>query len=79
MRAATRRNESVDVGLSIVIPAGSMAAAGGDYADSLAGGQDFWQVAGLAAVDTLNVRTGPSPQERVRDRQANGKYLREAP
>jgi uncharacterized protein YraI len=38
---------------------------GGDYADGLAGGPDFWEVTGLAPGDTLNLRIGPSTGDRV--------------
>ena len=33
-------------------------AGGGDYADGMAGGPDFWEVTNVPARDTLNVRAG---------------------
>ena len=37
----------------------------GDFADELAGGPDFWQVAELANGDVLNLRTKPSAKASV--------------
>lgn len=36
-----------------------------DFADGYGGGPDYWQVAGLTAGDTLNVRSGPSANDAV--------------
>lgn len=34
----------------------------GEFADSLTGGPDYWEVTGLGANDTLNLREAPSPR-----------------
>jgi uncharacterized protein YgiM (DUF1202 family) len=47
-----------------------------DFADGLAGGPDFWEVAGVTAGDTLNLRAGPSAHERVLGELGNGSILR---
>ena len=65
MRNAARRNETSSYSLSVQIAGGGQAAVRPpphDYADGLAGGPDYWQVAGLDHGDRLNVRAGPSTQ-----------------
>ncbi|MGB8146136.1 MAG: SH3 domain-containing protein [Chromatiaceae bacterium] len=47
-----------------------------DYADGLAGGPDFWEVVGVPAGDTLNLRSGPSAHDRVVGEIGNGSVMR---
>lgn len=51
MRSAARRGETARYALAIGVR-------GPDFADSLAGGPDYWQVRGLGG-DALNLRSGP--------------------
>jgi len=79
MRSAARRNEKANYTLDIKIVGeqqGKPAATGGDFADSDAGGPDFWEVTGVPRGDTLNLRTGPSAQGRVVDELDNGDIVR---
>lgn len=79
MRAAARRDEQVHYTLNIRIGASHPREAQTyppDFADGLAGGPDFWEVSGVPAGDTLNLRAGPSPQERVVGEIGNGSVLR---
>jgi hypothetical protein len=79
MRAAARRGEQAHYSLDLHI-ARSEGAEGAahapDFADGLAGGPDFWEVRGVPAGDTLNLRAGPAPDERVLGELANGSVLR---
>lgn len=61
MRNAARRDETANYSLSVSISGGGLGAATGnaDFADSLSGGPDWWEVSGLTTGDTLNVRAGP--------------------
>lgn len=70
MRSAARRGEAAEYTLSVSI--GGTSANSPDYADGLAGGPDWWEVAGLAAGDTLNVREGPGTGNAVIGKLANG-------
>jgi hypothetical protein len=83
MRPAARRGEQAHYSLKVHIggaqashshsqPQGHQP----DYADGLAGGPDFWEVAGVAVGDTLNLRAGPSAHERVLGELGNGSILR---
>ncbi len=76
VRAAARRNEKAQYSLSISIPpkaaAIHSAPAGGDFADGLAGGPDYWQVFGVAAGDQLNLRDAPTTHSQVIARLGNG-------
>lgn len=60
MRNAARRGETANYDLTISVEGKAAAQAPSkpapDFADSLAGGPDFWQVHGLSRGDTLNVR-----------------------
>lgn len=60
-RNAARRGETADYRLSVSI--GGSAAPAGDFADSLSGGPDWWQVTGVSGL--LNVRSGPSTSNSV--------------
>jgi len=68
MRSAARRNERSDYSLAVGI-------GGPDYADGLAGGPDFWRVAGVGGGDALNVRAGPSTRYAVASKLRNGEVL----
>lgn len=77
MRNAARRGEAASYRLSISIegqgasvqpPAGS--------GDAEASGPDWWAVTGVGAGDALNVREGPSINDRVVARVSNGTVLR---
>jgi hypothetical protein len=68
MRNAARRNEAADYAIGIGL-------AGGDFADSLAGGPDWWQVAGIGAGSALNIRSGPDTRYPVTGKAQNGELL----
>jgi hypothetical protein len=68
MRSAARRNESADFSLTVDI-------SGPDFADGLAGGPDFWVVAGVGSGDALNIRNGPSMRYAVTGKLRNGNVL----
>ncbi len=81
MRNAARRNETATFELSIYVEGKAAAVApkprpGSDVADGLAGGPDYWQVHGLSAGDTLNVRASASTGARVLGRLAEGDVIR---
>jgi hypothetical protein len=79
MRAAARRDEQGHYRLSVHIGAGDPGkhqAHQPDFADGLAGGPDFWEVVGVAAGDTLNLRSGPSAQDPVVGELGNGSVMR---
>ena len=79
-RSAARRNEKSNYTLDIAIAAQGGASevppVQGDFADGLAGGPDFWEVTGVPAGDTLNMRKGPSTKDSVVMAFANGSVLR---
>lgn len=78
MRNAARRDEIADYSLSVSITGQSAAAASppGDFADGLFGGPDWWEITGLTAGDTLNVRTGPGTGNAVIGTLGNGDRVR---
>lgn len=76
MRNAARRDETADYTLSVAITGGKATSPSPDYADGLAGGPDFWQVRGVPAGDTLNVRSGAGTSNRVVGALANGDRVR---
>jgi len=79
MRSAARRNEVCSYSISFAITDGGAAAeqaSQSDFADGLAGGPDYWEVAGVPAGDTLNVRSDPSTSGRVILELDNGAVLR---
>ena len=47
-----------------------------DYADGMAGGPDYWRVAGVPRNDTLNVRSGAGTNHPVIGELANGDIVR---
>jgi hypothetical protein len=68
MRAAARRNEGAPYTLGLGL-------GGGDFADGLAGGPDWWQVTGLSEGGALNIRTGPHTRYPARLGVPNGTAL----
>jgi uncharacterized protein YraI len=68
MRSAARRGESANYSLGVGLgpPA---------FADSLAGGPDYWAVSGVGGDDALNVRAGPSTRYGSVGKLANGEVL----
>ena len=79
MRSAARRNETSRYTLRVDIPAKAGALdkpVQNDFADGLAGGPDYWQVAGVAADDKLNIRSSPSAASPILARVGNGVGLR---
>jgi Bacterial SH3 domain len=77
VRSAARRGEAANYTLTIALGAASVTdEKGPDYADGLTGGPDFWEVTGVEAGDTLNLRKEPSPHGNLVARFANGAVLR---
>jgi len=68
MRSAARRNETAIYSLAVGIGPP-------DFADGLAGGPDYWQVAGVGGGDALNVRSGPSTRYPVISVVRNGRVV----
>jgi Bacterial SH3 domain len=68
MRNAARRDEIAQYSLGIGL-------GGPDFADGLAGGPDYWQVAGVSAGSALNVRSGPATRYPVVGKAQNGEAL----
>lgn len=68
MRSAARQDEVARYTLGIGL-------GGPDFADGLAGGPDWWQVAGLSAGGSLNVRSGPATRYPVVGKAQNGETL----
>jgi hypothetical protein len=64
MRNAARRGDVATYSLGIGL-------GGGDFADGLAGGPDWWSVAGLTG-GTLNIRSGPDRRYGVIGKAQNG-------
>lgn len=78
MRNAARRGEVADFRLSISIDGKGTASrppAPGS-GDAEASGPDWWAVTGVGSNDALNVRQGPSKDDRVVARVGNGTVLR---
>lgn len=79
MRAAARRDEQAHFSLKLQIggaQAGESHTQMPDFADGLAGGPDFWEVTGVPAGDTLNLRSGPSTHASVVGEIGNGSVMR---
>lgn len=68
VRAAARRNEEADYNLYVAVNPP-------DFADSLAGGPDYWRVSGLAEGRNLNVRSGPRTVYPVKGKLQNGETV----
>lgn len=76
-RNAARRGETST--FTVKVKLGGEAAAAppeGDFADSLSGGPDFWEVTGLAAGKSVNLRKGASSSAAVTGRIPEGTILR---
>jgi hypothetical protein len=69
MRNAARRDETALYSLSVGLH-------GPDYAGDLSSGPDFWQVAGLSAGGSLNLRNGPATRYDAIGILRNGDVLR---
>lgn len=67
MRNAARRDEAAAYALGISL-------GGGDFADSLAGGPDWWAVT-ITPGSALNIRSGPSTRHAVVGRAQNGEVM----
>lgn len=65
MRSAARRDEEADFTLGIGL-------AGGDFADGLAGGPDWWQVSLQQDGGSLNIHAGPAARYPVISTAVNG-------
>jgi hypothetical protein len=77
MRNAARRGETAEFSIAFRITgAGAGRDIQPDFADGLMGGPDFWAVTGLEAGDSLNLRAGPSTDDRVIGRLAEGDVVR---
>jgi Bacterial SH3 domain len=80
MRNAARRGEKAEYSLNVEIggaAAGApVPAPADDFADGLAGGPDFWEVTGLEAGGTLNLRGAPSTGDAVLARLPAGEVVR---
>lgn len=80
MRNAARRNEVADFDLTVRVTGSAASdgssAPGGDFADGLAGGPDFWRVSNVPPGDRLNVRRAPSARAALVARVGNGISLR---
>lgn len=68
MPSAARRGETADYSFAVGIGPP-------DFADGLAGGPDFWRVAGVGGGDALNLRGGPSTRYPVTGKLRNGDVL----
>lgn len=77
MRSAARRGATARYVLSIALGQKSAASESGpDFADGLTGGPDYWEVAGVAPGDALNMRSEPRPGGAFITRLSNGVVLR---
>ncbi|QJF51621.1 SH3 domain-containing protein [Roseobacter ponti] len=72
-RNAAQRDEQADFTLSVHVGGAIHMPTDSDFADSDAGGPDYWQVTGAS---TLNVRRGPSTSAAVIARAHRGQVLR---
>ncbi len=73
MRNAARRNERARFALNIDLPDRKSARAGGDFADGLAGGPDFWRIEGRGRI---NVRSEPRARAARVARVSSGDIVR---
>jgi hypothetical protein len=79
MRSAARRGERTRFTLRVSVPSRPGTAdrpVARDFADGLAGGPDYFAVAGVPSGDRLNVRRGPSAGAPIVARLANGARVR---
>ena len=68
--------ETGSANFTLEVTLGGAEAKPADFADSDAGGPDFWKVAGLSAGGSLNVRTEPSSSADVALKISSGTVLR---
>lgn len=68
MRSAASRSETARYTLGLGL-------SGPDFADELAGGPDYWTVAGVSPGSALNVRSGPATRHPVIGKVQNGEVL----
>lgn len=73
MRNAARRGETATFEISAAI---TDAAPAGGFADSDAGGPDWWAVTGIGTESQLNIRSGPSTENGIVARSFYGQRLR---
>ncbi|HTR12519.1 MAG TPA: SH3 domain-containing protein [Roseiarcus sp.] len=77
MRNDARRGKIANYVLTIVLGRRSVTnEQGPDFADGLTGGPDFWEVTGVGAGDTLNMRSEPSPNAGIVAQFPNGAVLK---
>jgi hypothetical protein len=77
MRNDARRGAKANYVLTIALGVKSPAKENGpDFADSLSGGPDYWEVTGVPAGDKLNVRASPSPKGRLITQVMNSAVLK---
>jgi hypothetical protein len=76
MRKARNFSGAAMVLLAALAYGARVSAQSPDFADSLTGGPDFWQVTGLAPGGRLNLRSGASVQSRVVATVPDGEVLR---
>ena len=74
-RAAARRGETSNFRLDVSVTGETGDVVQGDFADGLAGGPDFFQVA-VSGGGSLNLRSGPSGAAGIVTRLANGQNVR---
>jgi hypothetical protein len=76
-RNAARRNETSDFSISVELAdSQGTAKPGGDFADGLMGGPDFWEVSRLAPGKTVNLRREASASSAIIGQLAEGTILR---
>ena len=75
-RNAARRDEATTFSLTVEIADGQAGTPGEDFADGLSGGPDFWEVTGLAAGGTLNLRAEAAASAAIVGRLRQGTVLR---
>ena len=75
MRSAARRNEQSNFTIDISVGGATGDSVQGDFADGLAGGPDFYQVA-VSGDGSLNMRASPSGGAAIVARLANGQNVR---
>jgi hypothetical protein len=77
MRNEARRGTASPYTLTVTLGAiGATQEKGPDFADGLTGGPDGWEVTGVTAGDTLNLRATPSPKGGLVAKVANGAKLK---
>jgi hypothetical protein len=75
-RSAGRRHESAAFTLTVQVTDDGASEASGDFADGLTGGPDFWEVTGLAAGKSVNLRQDASRSSATVEKIPEGTLLR---